>query len=137
MKYDLSKDFDVNRFRSRAEKLIKDKRRVDLTETRPVRTIHQNKYLHVCINLFAIHFGYTLEEAKTHLKRSCGFMTYDKNGETFLTGTSTLNTLELTKFIDWIRTYSHDNGCYIPTAEEYIVHQFDIEKEIEANQSYL
>ena len=137
MKYNLENSFDVERAKTYFNKLLSDKSKIEIIKNREVRTIKQNAYLHVCITLFGINFGYTIEEAKTHLKRTCNFMTYEKNNEKFLRKTSELDTLELTVFIDWIRNYSSDNGCYIPDANEYLMNKFEIDKEIEKNNLHL
>jgi len=137
MKFDLSNDLDLLKFHKRVEYLKDRKSKVDLTEVRKTRSISQNSYLHVCITLYAIEFGSTLNEAKTDLKRECEFMRYEKGGNHYLKETSKMDTLELTKFIEWIRNYSSMNGCYIPTSEEYIQNKFHIDKEIELNKPYL
>jgi len=137
MLLDLSKTIDNKKFRDYANLLISKEYKVSLQKIIPKRTIQQNKYLHVCITLFAIEFGYTLEESKTLLKRLCDFMKYEKNGNKFLKKTSLLDSSELTKFIEWIRNYAGVNGLYIPTSEEYISNRFEIDKEIEKSKQYL
>lgn len=137
MKLDLSKDIDIKKFKTYSEKLLEKKSKVELTELREKRTLQQNSYLHVCISLFAIEFGYTLDEAKTLLKRECPFMRYEKNGILFLKRTRDFDTKELTDFIDWIREYSGLNGCYIPKPDEYLSNRFEIEKEIEKHNRFL
>ena len=110
---------------------------IELKERKTKRTIKQNSYLHVIISLFSINIGYTLEEAKTHLKRHCNFMIYKKGGESFLKSTAVLDTKELTDFIEWIRNYSSENGFYLPSPEEYIENQVYINQEIERHKEYL
>lgn len=137
MKYDTSQDIQKNKAIARFNKLVKDGKKIELKEVKQPRSLNQNSYLHVCINIFAVHFGYTSKEAKTHLKRACQFMVYEKNGEKFLKNTHTMDSKELTEFIDWTRNYSAQNGCYIPTAEEYLTNQFEIDREIDQNKGYL
>jgi hypothetical protein len=137
MKYDTSDTIDKNKAKIKFNKLVEEGKKIELKELKPPRSLNQNKYLHVCISLFAINFGWTLSEAKTHLKRACNFMVYEKNGEKFLKLTRTMDSKELTEFIDWLRTYSAQNGCYIPTAEEYHLNRFEIDKEIDQNKPYL
>jgi hypothetical protein len=137
MKLDLSKPFDLNRANLYYAKLRTDGSKIELKVVRESRTLKQNAYLHVCITLFAIEFGYTIEEAKTDLKRYCSFMRYEKNGNQYLKETRGLNTKELTEFIEWIRTYSAQEGCYIPTSEEYINQRFEIDKQISNHKEYL
>lgn len=137
MKLDLSKQFDINKARTYLEKLIKDQSKCDLSKPRESRSLSQNSYLHVCITLYAIEFGYSLMEAKTLLKRECDFMRYEKHNVTFLKETKKMDSKELTDFIEWIRNYSSLNGCYIPTSSEYLENKFNIDKEIDSYKSYL
>ena len=134
---DLSKPIENKRFRDYANFLISKEYKVSIQKIIPKITVKQNKYLHVCISIFAIEFGYTLEEAKTLLKRSCDFMRYEKNGNKFLKKTSLLDSGEITKFIEWIRNHAGMNGLYIMTSEEYISNRFEIDREIEKNKQYL
>ena len=137
MKYDLSNSKDLADFRNKETYYREQGKKVELKIVRETRTLKQNAYLHVCITLFAIEFGYTIEESKTHLKRNCHFMRYDKNGETYLKRTRDMNTEELTKFIEWLRNYSAEQGCVIPSAEEYKENQFNIDREISKFKEYL
>ena len=137
MKLDLSNKLDINRFKSYSNKLIEQGKKVELKELKNTRSLRQNAFLHVCISLFAIEFGYNLDEAKTHLKRECNFMKYQKGEEWFLKRTRDMKSDELAKFIDWIRDYAGTNGCYMPDADEYLANKFSIDKEIERNESYL
>lgn len=136
MIYDLSSEYDVKRFKSRCEKLIAGGSPVELKE-RTNRTLSQNAYLHVCVRLFGMELGYTLEEAKTVLKRSCEFMVYEKNGSLFLRRTSEMTKNEVALFTEWIRNYAAQEGVYIPDAEEYKRNRVNIDKQIESHKQYL
>jgi len=135
MKYNRLDKFQENKLQARLE-ATKDKI-VEFKEVRQKRSLTQNAYLHVCITLYAIEFGYTLNEAKTDLKRECSFMRYEKNGKQYLKETSKMDSKELTNFIDWLRTYASQNGCYIPTSEEYLTNRVSIDNQIETNKQYL
>jgi len=137
VKYDLSKEVDRISVQVRLNKLKDTGAIVELKALKPQRTIQQNKYLHVLFSLFGIEFGYTLDEAKTLLKRECSFMTYEKNGKKFLRHTSKMQTDELTKFIDWFRTYSAQQGLYLLTSEEYKYNSVSIDNEINRHKEYL
>jgi len=137
MKYDLSKEVDRISVQVRLNKLKDTGAIVELKALKPQRTIQQNKYLHVLFALFGIEFGYTLDEAKTLLKRECSFMTYEKNGKKFLRHTSKMQTDELTKFIDWFRTYSAQQGLCLLTSEEYKYNSVSIDNEINRHKEYL
>ena len=41
----------------------------DITEKQKTRTLQQNKFVHVLFSLYGVEAGYTLEEAKTVLKK--------------------------------------------------------------------
>ncbi len=138
MIYELSKPFDANKAKARLETLIEKGKVIDITEKRKKRTLSQNAYSHVIFSLFGIEFGYTMEEAKTFLKRSCGeLMKYEKNGQYFLRSTADLSKDECQVFIDWVLKFAAEQGCYIPDSESYLQNQFEIDKEISRNKIYL
>jgi hypothetical protein len=110
---------------------------IELRKVMKPRTIQQNKFLHVLITLFAIECGYTLDEAKTLLKRQCDFMIYEKKGKTFLKRTRDLSVSELAEFITWIRNYAGMNEIYLPSSDDYLRNWQEIEKTIEQNRTYL
>ena len=134
---DTSNSLDRNKAETYFNTLLSNNKKIELKEIKNKRTITQNKYLHVCITLFAIEFGYTLDEAKTHLKRNCEFMRYTKKKEVYLKRTRDMDTKELTTFIDWLRNHASINGCYIPTSEEYKEQKFNIDREIDKFKNYL
>lgn len=137
MKLNLKDPIDQSKAVTYLTKLLEGEKLIELKEIKKVRTLRQNSYLHVIITLYAIHFGSTLEEAKTDLKRECSFMRYENNGRQYLKSTAKLDTKELTEFIEWLRNYSSLNGCYLPTSEEYLEQKFNIDRSIEYNNQYL
>lgn len=137
MKFDLNIVLERNKYDTYSDKLKLSNSKVELKKLGANRTIPLNSYLHVCISLFAIEYGYTLAEAKTMLKRLCDFMVYEKNGEKFLVETSKQNNEECSKFVEWIRNYSSEQGLYIPDAEEYKANKFSIDREIDKHKTYL
>ena len=137
MIYDLAKYDDLQKATLNFTKLKESQAVIELKAKSKKRTIKQNSYLHVIITLYAIEYGYTIEEAKTLIKRECWFMRYTKNSNVFLKRTRDLNTVELTEFIDWLRNWSAKQGCYLPTPEEYLKNQIEIDKTIAFNQNYL
>ena len=142
MKYDLTNSIDATSAQLYLDKLIEEGAKIELKKIRGKRTLKQNSYFHVVITIFAMELGYTIEEAKTMLKRMYSnaepSMIYQKKGYKFLRSTTTMDTKELTNFIEWIRNYAAtDAGIYIPTSEEYLINQFNIDKQIEQNKQYL
>jgi len=136
MKLDLSKQIDLNKAITRFEQLAEKGAKIELKEIRPTRSLPQNAYLHVCLSLYGIHFGYTLNESKTDLKRNYGLV-YEKDGKKYLRSTANLDSKELTEFIEYIRDVAGQNGCFIPDAESYLQNKFAIDREIEQNKNYL
>ena len=150
MLYDFKKDFDIEMYKKRSKELIDKKAIIELKEKRSKRTLSQNSYLHVCISLFSIETGYTLDEMKTHLKRKCTFMRYKKetidrlkkkgiteDQEIFLKKSSHLDTKGLTDWIDWIRNYAGQKGVDIPSPDDYRRNWAEYEKKIQACKAYL
>lgn len=132
MKLDLSNDFDRTRAISYLDKLIEKGAKIDLVEFKPKRTKLQNRYLHACLGLMSVETGYTIQEIKDLLKQQLSFMVYVKNGHKFYRSTASLNTQEMTDFIDFLRAFSLENlGLYIPTSEEYYINEFEILKEVQ------
>lgn len=137
MLLDLSNNTDVKKSETYLRKLIEGKSKIELKKIIPKRSLKLNSYLHICITLYAIEFGYTLYEAKTFLKRECNFMVYTKDNVKYLKQTSKLDNEECSKFVEFIRNFSSQNGCYIPTSEEYLDNKFNIDKEINNYKQYL
>ena len=118
--------------------LIDKNKDIEVKAIAKKRGVSNNAYLHVCINLYAIYVGYTMEEAKTVLKRTCSFMMYEKNGMKFLKRTRDLNDKETCDFTEWIRTHSAQvHGNYIPSPTEYKENRIQIDKEISNNKEFL
>ena len=137
MKFDLSNHLEVSKARTRFDFLVDQGAKIDLIKISPKRTNPQNNYIHVLFSLFGAYIGLTLEESKSFLKRACPFGTYEKMGERFEIKTSEMDTMEFTIFIDWIRNYSSNQGCYLPTPDEFRERQFYFEQEIESVKQYL
>lgn len=137
MLYDLSKENEQRNAEFYFAKLIRENAIIELSKVIPKRSITINKYLHVCIQIFALEFGYTLDEAKTLLKRKCNFMVYDKKGALFLKRTRDLDNKECSEFIEFIRNYAALHDLYIPDAEEYKTNKYTIDREISRKKQYL
>lgn len=137
MFYDLKKQYGINKAKAKLDSLIEKRKVIELKEKRKKRTISQNAYMHVLFNLFGIETGYTASEAKTVLKRECkNLMVYEKEGEKFLRGTSDLSKDECQVFIDWVINYAGIQGIHLPSSEEYLENQHEIEIQIDLNRGY-
>lgn len=98
------------------------------------RSIKQNSYLHVLIQLYAIEHGNTLAEAKVYLKERCPIMIDDK-GE--LRSTRDLNIQEMADFTEWMVTYCELHGMLVPSSKEWLENMDKFDKEIRKNQKWL
>ena len=73
--------------------------KVKIEAVRPIRSLPQNRYLHgVVFSVLAIELGLTIDEVKQLLKNK--FLSYEKNGITFVKETSKLTTTELELFVE-------------------------------------
>jgi hypothetical protein len=137
MKFDLNNTLERNKYDTYSNKLKLANNKVELKKLGGKRSISINSYLHVCISIYSIEFGYTLAESKVMLKRECGFMVYEKKGLKFLIETSKQTNEECSKFVEFIRNYSAKQGLYIPDADEYKNNRFEIDKEIDKYKTHL
>ena len=136
MIFDSKKNIDIKEAREKLKYLIKNEKVFELTQKRKKRSIPQNAYLHVLFDLYGIEFGYTCDESKTQIKRVLKYF-YVKNGETFLMKTSKMNTKELSIFIEKFRNFSSKNGCYLPSADEYLFNHTEYDRSISKHEIYL
>ena len=137
MIYKLENEEDRESFLKTTENYLQYHETVELKKVYKKRTLNQNSFLHVLISLFGIEFGYSLEEAKTLLKRHCPFMRYQKKDEWFLRKTRDMDTEEIANFIDWIYVYSSKNGLNLPTSDEYKTNYIHYDSVISKNSEYL
>ena len=137
MLYDFKKDFDIEMYNKRSKELIEKKAIVDLRAKRKKATLSQNSYLHVCINMYAIFIGETLNITKTDLKRDCPFMVFKHNGRQYLRSSTDLDRKGKTEWIEWIRNHASVRGVFIPSPDDYRRNWAEYEKNIEACKPYL
>ena len=128
MKLDLSNPFDKNKAITYLDKLIQRSARIELREFKAKRTIDQNSYFHVCCKLLGDYAGYTVDEMKIIIKDQLEWMSYMKNGHRFYRSSSDLDKGEFTNLIEFTRQFGQEHGCYLPTSEEFINHQFELMK---------
>ncbi len=144
MLYDLGNAYQREEFKQRVNELYRDKKVVLLTLKRPARTIPQNRYLHLILSWWAIHYGCSREYAKRHFfKITCNsdiFIVERKanDGTEYkdLRSSASLDTAEMTLAIQRLRDYCAEHGCYLPAPEEreYLLY---VEREAEKNREYL
>lgn len=145
MKLDLSKPYDLQKAKSRFEKLCEKKAKIELTEfVDKGKTPNQHRYVHVCFGIMADHLGYSLESIKQKFKRMFAdeYHTegaYEENGEWFIKSFANgpeddkriFNKEQTTAFIEWLRMKAAELDIDIPDAETYRIYRFEIEKELE------
>jgi hypothetical protein len=129
---DLSNPVDKNKFTTYSTKLLAHRKVVELKECRPPRSTNQNAYLHVVVSLWGLEYGYTLTEAKQLLKQLFGLKYTHESGHEFPKSTADYTTAEMSHFIEQIRHTAGKDGCYIPTAEEYLIHYHKINQQVKS-----
>ena len=140
MKYDLSKSYDKQKALEYLSKLTESESKASLTKIHPKRSVSQNAYLHVLFSLWGNNFGYTIDEAKHTVKVALEYV-YINNGSThdfipettviYLHKTSTMDTKELTTFIEKFRDWSAQTcEFYLPSPEEYLSEQIYFDNQL-------
>ena len=126
MKYDLSKEFERNKALTYMTSLIAKDAKIELKEFKPKRTLPQNSYFHACCKLLSEYSGYTIPETKIIIKDQLEFMHYQKGGHKFYRSSADLDKMEFIELIEFTRSFGDQHGVYIPTSEEYLLHQFEL-----------
>jgi len=132
MLLDLSNSLDAKRAQAYLDKLLEKGEQIEIRKIIKQRTVRQNSYLHVCLTMFCNETGYTIDEAKELFSMQLpDIMRYEKNGVNFRKSTADMDTKDMGTLIDKIREMALDQlGLYIPDSEEYLIHKFQIEKEL-------
>ncbi|WP_448607611.1 hypothetical protein [Paenimyroides ceti] len=119
--YNANNHIDRHRATKRFIELISDSKTFELKEIKPIRTLRQNRYLHLILSWFGMETGYTLQEVKQIIfKQVVNYnLFYDgEYGELKVQrwrSTADLKTDELTTAIDNFRNYSStEAGIYLP-----------------------
>lgn len=135
MQYDLSKELDIDRFVTRANRLLQKRSVIDLTE-KTFRTPNQNRYLHLLIGIVAMETGVTLEYAKTeYFKRLVNKDVFVVKVNDRYAGevekirsSADLNKEEMSMAIDRFKRWGAENGWYLPNPEdESLLKEIEIE----------
>lgn len=144
MEYNLDIDYQRREFDERIAELKDARCVVELHKVYPKRTIQQNKYLHLIIGWWALHYGCTDEYAKRKFfKLECNKDTFlvireSKAGNQYydLLSSKDITTEQMTICIERFRNYCAEHGCYIPSPDErqYLTY---IQREQEKNKKYL
>ena len=145
MIYDLKNPLQRANFTTRANALFASQKVVELTEKKPVRTIQQNKYLHVIIGYFASQYGCTIEYAKqNYFKILCNKNIFVRETDdkylgkvTVARSSASLDTAEMTTAIERFRNWaSAEAGIYLPEPNESEMLTY-AQQELERYKQYL
>lgn len=100
------------------DKLFDLEKTINVDQIRNRRSLNQNAYAHgVVFTTFAIEMGWTVDEAKQYFKKT--FLSYEKDGNTFVKETRNLDTKEMEIFLESCRVHaSKEHKCYIPQPNE-------------------
>jgi hypothetical protein len=119
MKFNLKNAGEVERARAYLELLIEKQSLAEVIKVSPRRSLNQNSYLHLLLNAFGLHFGYTSEEAKLIYKElNKNVYAYDKRGRTFYRSSADLTKEEMAQTIDRFRDASAAQGYPLPLATD-------------------
>lgn len=129
MKFNLAIKDDATDAHIQLARLMIKKPIIELKIVKPQRSGNQNRYLHLLLGAFGMHFGYTLEEAKLIYKQiNESTYYYEKKGRQFIRSSADLTTDEMTKTIDKFRIKSSEHGLDLPSAnDEDWLSRIDIE----------
>ncbi len=130
MNLDFTNPADIKKGQVYLDKLILDQSKAEIVKISPKRTNSQNRYVHALFQLWSAHNGYTLEEGKAAIKIELGYV-YVKNGITFLTQTSKMDTKVLSVLVDRFRNLSASQGFYLMTSDEFQENYIDVMNEVE------
>ena len=130
MKLDLSIDFDRKKAKTYFDKLMEEGARIEIKKHHNSRTLNQNSYLHACLKILCDYSGYAISEMKQILYGQIPFMSYSKGGHTFYNSSADLDKQQFADLIEWVREFGNSQGVYIPTSEEYLQSEFEIEKDL-------
>ena len=143
MKFNLTNEIDVIRFREKAEYHIrKQTPRVELTEK---RTLLQNNYLHLILGWFAIESGNPIEYVKLNYYKKLvnpEIFIHEKQDKYLgkiqdVRSSAELTTSEMSISVERFRNWSSEAaGVYLPAPNEDKFLKY-IQEEIERNKIWL
>lgn len=136
MIYNLSDPFQQDLFKSRVNRLYKNKRLVEVID-KTHRTIDQNSYLHLIVAYFACETGNTVETVKSEFFKR--YANYDIffSGRKKARSSTTLNMEEMSIAIERFKIWAAQvAGVYLPDAENQQALR-EIQSEVQRNKQYL
>jgi len=144
MIYDLSKDYDRERFKTRSAFLLEKRRIVELTE-KTRRSLRQNNYLFLILNVLAMEYGENVEYVKQNIfKRHVNpdiFLTKKQDkilGEVeVLRSSADISKDEMRTAIDRLKIFcAKELGVRLPDSFTY-EEQIELMRQMEIHKNYL
>lgn len=132
MRYVLSNEVGQQAAQGYLSRLIEKGATVDIIQKREPRTKSQNAYMWKLMTLLGIELGYTKDEMAIEAKRHLRFW-YEKNGSRFLRSTADLDVLEMSEWIEKVRTWAAALGYPLPSADQYWENQAEYDDYIDQN----
>ena len=146
MLYNAEKRIDVERAVARVNDLIKRKKKFEVIEKMPIRSLNQNNYLHLILSWYALEYGETLEYIKQEVfKKHVNKKIFEfefinhKTSEVRIEYRSTamLDSRELTLAIEKFRDFAAKQAnIYLPEPKDLIFLQ-EIQDEITKHKNLL
>jgi hypothetical protein len=111
---------------------------VEIKRVTKRRSLPQNAYLHLLLGMLGLELGYTLEEMKAEYKRTIcpSIYVYEKNGKHFTRSSADLDSEQMMRSIDKLRTWAAERGYELPDAENHDAMR-QLENQVEKGARYL
>lgn len=145
MWFNLKNVFELEKFREKVVEFESKGAMVELKEKRG-RSLNQNAYLHLLLSAFALQYGYTLDEVKTHFYKLVvnkdiflreGIDKFTGECYKYLRSSADLTKDEMSKSISDFKSYAKEEaGFDFPDSDEYI-ELLHIKHDIQKNEQYL
>lgn len=144
MTYDTNNPLDAKRALERVAFLVEKKRPIEVTD-KSIRSLQQNRYLHLILGLLAMETGNTLEYVKTeYFKKGCNpdifvVKRYDailRREVEHVKSSKDVSREEMSVAIDRYRKFCAENGFPTPSPEDKAYLQM-IEIDMGRMKSYL
>ena len=127
--FDLTSQFKSDRLDELILEAKEKKWTLKVEKVRAKRTLQQNSYYWALLTIYGIHVGSTSDEMHVDMRRAFG-LTYknEKTGKTYLKSTKTLDTKEMTDYIEFIKNHAGNNGYTLPDADYLKTHWKEYEQ---------
>jgi len=132
VRYNLKGSIPREKAQAYLDKLMKKGADVEIIEKRNQRSLNQNGYWWVLVQLYGLEIGYTKKEAAIVIKNHLG-MVYEKDGYVMYKSSADLDTKEFAKMTDELIRWAGDFGISLPSPEKYKENRNEYDNHIEQN----